>query len=283
MNDVLGPVLAGIAIGFAVAAAVMLFRLDHPPAALMRTNVDGLSVPAVLGDSVVVGSIVALGVLALAAGAGWEEASTRRVGIAVVLLVAVLGAAGRLDDLRGDERARGFGGHLKAARSGRVTGGFVKIVAGGAAGLAAGGLVTSGVDIVLAGAIVAFAANLFNLLDRAPGRACKVWLVAMVPVVFAGPGPWLVAAAGAIGSVAAVLPADLRAEGMLGDAGANPLGAVWGLGLVLVLGTPGRVAAAVVLLGLNLASERFSFSEVIDRTPPLRAFDRLGRRGRSTR
>jgi UDP-GlcNAc:undecaprenyl-phosphate GlcNAc-1-phosphate transferase len=75
-----------------------------------------------------------------------------------------------------------------------------------------------------------------------------------------------------------VLPADLSARGMLGDAGANPLGAVWGLGLAAATGTFGRIVTIAVLLVLNLASERWSFSAAIDRTPILSALDRLGRK-----
>jgi UDP-GlcNAc:undecaprenyl-phosphate/decaprenyl-phosphate GlcNAc-1-phosphate transferase len=278
MSDVAGPVLAGVAIGAGVGVAILFLRLAGPPASLMRTNVDGLPVPAVLGDSVIVGSLIALGVLALTSVAGWGGARTGRVGAAIALLVAVMGAAGRVDDLRGDETVRGFGGHLGAARAGRITGGFVKIVAGVLAGLGAGALVTGGADILVTGAVVALAANLFNLLDRAPGRAVKLWLVAMIPVLVAGPGVGAVASAGMIGAAVAVLPADLGARGMLGDAGANPLGAVWGLGLALALPMPWTAAAAAVLLALNLISERFSFSAVIERTAPLRAFDRLGRK-----
>jgi hypothetical protein len=39
-----------------------------------------------------------------------------------------------------------------------------------------------------------------------------------------------------------------------------------------------RVGAIVVLLALNLLSERWSFSQVIERVGWLRALDRLGRR-----
>ena len=38
-----------------------------------------------------------------------------------------------------------------------------------------------------------------------------------------------------------------------------------------------RISVVLVLLALNLASEVVSFSEVIDRVPPRRALDRLGR------
>jgi UDP-N-acetylmuramyl pentapeptide phosphotransferase/UDP-N-acetylglucosamine-1-phosphate transferase len=64
---------------------------------------------------------------------------------------------------------------------------------------------------------------------------------------------------------------------MLGDTGANVLGAVLGFGLVVTAPFAGRVAAVVVLGLLNVASEVISFSSVIDRVPPLRWVDRAGR------
>jgi UDP-GlcNAc:undecaprenyl-phosphate GlcNAc-1-phosphate transferase len=273
-----GPIAAGAFIGAAVALAVMRVRLRAPPPALIRINVAGREVPAVLGDSVVAGGLAGVVGLALAAAVGWGAADVGRTGAAVALLVVVLGLAGRFDDLRGDESARGFGGHLRAARAGTITGGLIKIIAGGVAGLAAGALVTDGISIVLAGMTVALAANLFNLLDRAPGRAGKVWLVAAAPVFVLASNEWSVAAAGTLGALIAILPADLGARGMLGDAGANPLGAIWGLGLATALSPAGLAAAIAVLALLNLASERWSFSRAIERTPVLRALDRLGRK-----
>ena len=278
MNDLLAQSLAGVAIGIVVGAVVARARLASPPGALIRTNVAGRPVPAVLGDAVVAGSLVALALVGGAAAAGYGRGFAR-VGFAVAVLVAALGVAGRLDDLRGDEQSRGFRGHLAAAKSGRITGGAIKIGVGIVAGIVAGAVVMSTVvDAILTGAAVALAANLFNLFDRAPGRAAKLWFVAMAPLIFAGIDAWIIAGSGTIGAAAAVFPADVRARGMLGDAGANPLGAVWGLGLALSLQTGGRIVAVTLLLVLNLVSERVSFSKVIDRTAPLRAFDRLGRK-----
>ena len=65
---------------------------------------------------------------------------------------------------------------------------------------------------------------------------------------------------------------------MLGDAGANVLGAAVGWTAVSVLDAPGRIIALVVVAGLNVASERISFSAVIAATPGLRELDGLGRR-----
>jgi UDP-N-acetylmuramyl pentapeptide phosphotransferase/UDP-N-acetylglucosamine-1-phosphate transferase len=65
---------------------------------------------------------------------------------------------------------------------------------------------------------------------------------------------------------------------MLGDTGANLLGAVLGLAVVLETSRPVRTVVLVVLVLLNLASERISFSRVIATTPVLRDLDLLGRR-----
>jgi hypothetical protein len=70
----------------------------------------------------------------------------------------------------------------------------------------------------------------------------------------------------------------VREELMVGDTGSNPMGAAVGLGVVVAFGPAVRLSVLVVVLALNLLSERVSFSSVIDRTPPLRYLDRLGRR-----
>jgi hypothetical protein len=138
--------------------------------------------------------------------------------------------------------------------------------------------VADGWDAIEVGAVVALTANLVNLLDRAPGRAGKVVLAAAVAPALWGPADWTVAAAGLLGAAVAVLGPDLRERAMLGDAGANPLGAVVGLGLATSMQTPGRLVVIAVLLALNAVSERWSFSRAIERTPFLAALDRLGRR-----
>jgi UDP-N-acetylmuramyl pentapeptide phosphotransferase/UDP-N-acetylglucosamine-1-phosphate transferase len=63
---------------------------------------------------------------------------------------------------------------------------------------------------------------------------------------------------------------------MLGDTGANVIGATLGLGVVLGLGSEGRTGVLIALIVLNVLAELLSFSRVIERVPLLRAFDRLG-------
>ena len=65
---------------------------------------------------------------------------------------------------------------------------------------------------------------------------------------------------------------------MLGDCGAGVLGATLGWSLATRRARWSRLLAAAAVTGLNLASERVSFSAVIDRQPVLRSIDRLGRR-----
>src|SRR5699024_5117178 len=74
------------------------------------------------------------------------------------------------------------------------------------------------------------------------------------------------------------VPADLREHGMLGDSGANILGAAVGVSAARALSVPARLALLSVVVALTLASERVSFSAVIDSTPALRTVDAWGRR-----
>ena len=63
---------------------------------------------------------------------------------------------------------------------------------------------------------------------------------------------------------------------MLGDLGANTLGAL--LGVRLTSASPrAQTVVLGVVAGLTAASERVSFSRVIDSVPALRALDALGR------
>jgi UDP-GlcNAc:undecaprenyl-phosphate GlcNAc-1-phosphate transferase len=270
-----------VGLGVLIAALLIPIATKRAPKRLMRTNVSGSRVPAVLGLPLVVASAVCCLVVAALDYAHWDAASAERATLSILVLVVVGGAAGLIDDLRGDESPRGFRGHLTEAARGRVTGGLIKIALVGGASLVAGLLVGSGRSIIEVAVAIGLSANLFNLLDRAPGRALKVGLVAAVPLVIFAPGAWLVASGGALGAAAVCLPADLTERAMLGDAGSNALGAVLGLGFALASSEIVLLIGIGVLLALNLASEKWSFSEVIARTKPLAAFDSLGRRRRN--
>ena len=74
-----------------------------------------------------------------------------------------------------------------------------------------------------------------------------------------------------------LVPDDLGERAMLGDCGANALGAMLG---AAAAGLPrtARIALLAGITGLTAASEKVSFTKVIERTPALRRLDMLGRR-----
>jgi glycosyl transferase family 2 len=165
----------------------------------------------------------------------------------------VVTAIGLADDLlSGPER--GVRTHLRAG----ITTGTVKAVAIPLYGLAR----TRSVSGAL---LVGLAANFLNQLDTRPGRALKAYL-ALAPLVRAPLVPAVL-----------VAPYDLREMTMLGDAGSNALGALLGLSSVDRLTGRGRKLAIAALAGLNLLGETRSFNELIERSPVLTRFDRMGR------
>jgi hypothetical protein len=161
-----------------------------------------------------------------------------------------------------------------------VSAGAVKVAGIGAAAAVAAVLTRSGcgpaalVDGVLTTGLVAGTANLVNLLDLRPGRAGKAGALAAAATV-RGPAGGLVA--GPLGATLAVLPDDLGERVMLGDCGANAVGALLGLRLASMSGRAPRAGLLAAVVALTLASEKVSFTKVIEATPGLRELDRLGR------
>lgn len=250
---------------------------------LQRTNYRGVAVPVAAGLVIAVAAVAIDAVVVLVEAAGVDVDARLQAGRGVALLAALgFGLLGLLDDLAAHGDDRGFRGHVQQMLRGRLTTGGVKLAGGGLLSVAVVG--RSGdhdlLEIVVGALVVALGANLGNLFDRAPGRTTKVALIGMLVVVLAASADerWLLAGAVAVvGAGAGLLPFDLREHLMLGDAGANVLGAAVGLGVVLSTGLMVQAIVLVALLGLNLLSEVVSFSKVIDAVAPLRALDRLGR------
>lgn len=248
---------------------------------LQRTNYRGVAIPTAGGLLIVFAVLlVEAGRATLGAlGLGPEPGENLDRSL-VVFACFAFGLLGLVDDVLGDGEDRGFRGHLRALAAGRVTTGVLKVIGGAAAALVvvAVSQPVSGRRLVADALVVALAANLGNLLDRAPGRTLKVALVAYVPLAFlAGSNTVGVAVAPVMGAAVAVFGDDLRERRMLGDTGANVLGAVLGLMAVLVVGRGWRTVILVVLLVLNVAAELGSFSRVIERVPWLRRLDEAGR------
>jgi UDP-GlcNAc:undecaprenyl-phosphate/decaprenyl-phosphate GlcNAc-1-phosphate transferase len=250
---------------------------------LARVNYRGRTVVAGLGLLLPLGLLVWATPLALAARLDPLRAARIDLldptGLAVVVAGLAFLILGLADDLIEDAGSRGFRGHLRALAGGRLTGGGIKLLGGVLAALVVASLATpegrSAWLLPLGAAVVASTANLANLLDLRPGRCTKLFLPLWGAGCLLDPpgGAW---SAGLAGAALAGLPFDLRERGMLGDAGANALGAV--VGTLLLAGPVWLLLGALaVLLALQALSERVSFSRVIDGNRVLRAADRFGR------
>lgn len=245
----------------------VLLRPTLAAPVFQRANYRGHHLPTAGGIVVVVAAVVVEAAASLA-----DPDAARRLP---VVAAVGFGFLGLLDDLGGSGAdGRGFTGHVRALGQRRLTTGMVKLL-GGAAFAVLLVAQDSWRRTLVDAALVALAANLGNLFDRAPGRTTKVGLLCMLGL-FLATGE-LGGAAIVVGAAAATLPDDLGERLMLGDTGANALGAALGVGVVLAVEPDVRLVVAAVLLVLNLASEVVSFSRVIDAVPPIRWVDRLGR------
>ncbi len=277
MSVLLGLVVGLLCVRLLVTTTHELLRAP----ALERENHRGRSVPTAMGVLAVLAVVIVEAGRSLfgAFGVGNSPADTARV--VVVLACVGFGLLGLFDDLAGSQSEHGFRGHLGALAHGKVTTGAVKIVAGLALGVV---LVTasrphaSGASVVADALLVALAANLSNLFDRAPGRAIKIGLLAWIPIALIARADSVgVAIAPVVGAFAGLLGDDLHERLMLGDTGSNVLGAVLGLAVVLECSTTTRAVVLGVLAAFTVASELVSFSRVIDRVFVLRKLDELGR------
>lgn len=274
----------------ALAAALLLTPpiLRHLQAeGFTRENYRGVRLPFPGGIA-----IVAAGVLAV--GACSAVVAIARVDLysfgAPIALTYPLGVAllGLIDDLLAGA-SRGWRGHGRAVMRGEFSTGALKAL--GSLALAAyvldGAAYESGVgEYLLAVALVVLTTNLFNLLDLRPGRAAKSFLVLGVLlslIAWHGRYPaevglvplWIVGPLAA--PILVVGFYDLKERTMLGDVGANLIGAVAGLWLVTAFNTTGQLISLAVVLALTVYGEFRSLSALIERTPLLRQIDSIGR------
>ncbi|WP_456817255.1 hypothetical protein [Cellulomonas sp. URHB0016] len=270
-----------------VARGALDARAPGGQARWTRTNHRGEPVSMLEGPAVAAGLLVGSVI----------GASSTRAAAAVGVATAAGAAFGIVDDLAedADAKRKGLRGHLGAMARGEVTTGGLKVLGIGAGALVAAALAIPArdrlrgsascaayvLDVTTSGALIAASANLVNLLDLRPGRALKAATLVAGPLTFgggAGAGP----AAAVLGAAGAAFDRDLAETDMLGDGGANALGAALGAALVLGASRRVRLVALGLVVGLTVASEKVSFTRVIERTPVLRELDALGRRSAHT-
>lgn len=241
-----------------------------------RSNYRGTNVSLAGGAGAAIGSVLA--------GMSIPGAQLRT---AAVISTAAAGVTGYLDDMDPNpQRARGLRGHIGALARGKITTGAVKLIGISGAALVSGALIAKHhnsrgmwfvADTFTTGALIAGSANLINLFDLRPGRGLKVSAAMACATALGGNKPSRDLAASLLGVIAAVAPGDLGERTMLGDLGANPIGA--GIGLAVGMGAQRRtrLVALAAVTGMIALSEKVSFTRLIDRSPPLSWVDSLGR------
>jgi UDP-GlcNAc:undecaprenyl-phosphate/decaprenyl-phosphate GlcNAc-1-phosphate transferase len=270
-------------VSFAVALAVVPAGVEAlTQAKLVRKNYAGRRLAFPLGAVLVAASLVALAPLAPLddrADLDLLDPELRRwfayaVGVAFLGLFDDAIGRGELPDTE-----RGWRGHARAVLSGRLSTGAVKAI--GALALAAyatSGLGRESLDYVVDLALLLLATNLGNLLDLRPGRAEKALLLVGVGLCL---GYWTVEPLELLGLFLGPVIVGawftLREKAMLGDTGSNLIGALIGVWLVTTLPDPGRLIALGVLIAITVYGEFRSISAAIERIPPLRWLDSLGR------
>jgi UDP-GlcNAc:undecaprenyl-phosphate/decaprenyl-phosphate GlcNAc-1-phosphate transferase len=245
---------------------------------LVHENYRGVRLPYPAGTI-----IVAAGALALIPCTLIEhitDESVFRPELGLVMFYA-LGVAflGLLDDVLGHEGQRGWRGHGAAVLGGGVSTGVLK--AAGSLGFALFALSDrfhSDWRWLLATAVLVLSTNLFNLIDLRPGRACKAFVVFGLASTI---GAWTLkplAALGLfVGPVLVIGLYDPHERALLGDTGANLIGALAGLWIVLSWPPTGQAVALAVIVAVTVYGEFRSISTLIERAPLLRQLDSLGR------
>ncbi len=290
------PLLAGAVVAGLMAPGTLRTFAEN---GWTRENHRGRALPFPGGVVAVAAALVATGALAALDELAGTELLTARaartecddadahclsrdalaaIGPWVLPMLAGVAFLGLADDLL-DAAPRGLRGHGAALLGGRFSTGALK--AAGTVALACVVLSRVGfepAEYLLAVAVVVLATNAFNLLDLRPGRSAKALVLVAGACLLgtwdAGPLRPLGAFAGALLVLGAF---DVREKTMLGDTGANVMGAVAGLWVVLSLGAGGQLVVLALLLALTAYGELRSISAAVDRIPPLRAVDRLGR------
>ena len=251
-----------------------------------RLNYRDRALPYPFGVLVAAAALLALIPLTLLARlASVAVFEPRAIPVSLYALGVLL--LGLIDDTLARERPgagdapvhRGWRGHGAAALRGELSTGVLK--AAGSLGLAlfaASYLGLSNARWLLAAGVLVLATNVFNLLDLRPGRSAKAFVLLGAALLIGSQSMralWTIGLFAAPALVAGLY--DLRERSMLGDTGANLLGALAGLWLVLTLSGLGQLIALALLAAITLYGEIRSLSALIARTPVLRELDSWGR------
>lgn len=198
-----------------------------------------------------------------------------------LLLVLCMGFVGVIDDLMGDNRSKGLLRHFRSTLRGSMTTGFIKALVGFLAScIISLGSSSTLCQYIVNVCIIALFANTINLFDLRPGRALKVYFAFSLILFSFSLGrldmvvPFLVLGL----SAGLFIPYDLKEICMLGDTGANILGITLGYYSTILMGFAQKRVLLVLLVFVNVITERISITDLIEHNRLLSYIDSLGRR-----
>ncbi len=238
---------------------------------IVTQNYRGEKIPGVMGIVIIIVTIITVSIAYLI------NITESKYIILSVFMCSFMGLVGLIDDLFGDDYVKGFSGHIRQLLKGHFTTGGLKAIAGVMISIAITIQISiSNWDVFINVLIILFTTNFINLLDTQPGRAVKGFiLLTLVTGVFSN---IILFHCIVLGVIIAYMSIDLKAKGMLGDVGSNFIGMVLGISIVMsITNIAIRIVILLVMLTLNLLSERISFSKIIEKTSILRVLDHLGR------
>ncbi|WP_330573716.1 hypothetical protein [Peptacetobacter hominis] len=186
--------------------------------------------------------------------------------------------AGIMDDIIGNRNVSGLKGHFKSLFKGKLTTGGFKALFGGFIGILVSVFFSENLlELCLNTLVIALSTNLMNLMDLRPGRAIKVYLVIMIPMIITLTGfvkvlPFLL-----VPNVLAYFNEDLKARCMMGDAGSNVLGISIGILMVMGYTNDVKIAWLIFLVLIHILTEKYSLTKIIENNKVLNFIDRLGR------
>jgi hypothetical protein len=201
-----------------------------------------------------------------------------RIALPLTLLIVASTFFGFIDDSLGTREFSGFKGHIGALFKGRLTTGALKAIGIPLVAIISAAPFSMGIFELIGNALlIALTVNTLNLFDLRPGRALKVYIPLQLAIMIFGSPALLTSSASLIGVAVALIGPDLKEKIMLGDSGANVLGAALGFSIAIGCDWSIKIPVLIALIVLQQLTEHISISKVVEETTLLRMLDDAGR------
>lgn len=247
---------------------------------ITKKNYRGKDIPHILGSIFILNSLICIFITIIFYYFSLIEENLYKKLLVFFFTSLNISLIGLLDDLFGDNKNKGFKGHINALIiNKKLTTGFLKMI------LIPASLIPfalynehSLIMIVIKILLTSLLINLSNLFDLRPGRCIKFFIVQIILLL-----PFinidLIFLFVFIMSIALII-GDLKEEFMLGDSGSN----VFGFYSAFIFFHNIHISlltSTIILLFtfiLNLLSEKYSFTQIIEKNKLLNFIDMIGRK-----